>query len=180
MAVPAHDCGSRQRKTLLRPDDVDDALPFIELVEIFEPKQLGVLRQISDLRRTFRVGVWLGAVGGGDIMVDHQKRLVGGMDLAAGQSQPLECLRTRDLVNEMPVDIDQAGAIRLLVDQVVFPDLVVKSARGHNGDPVASVGDGADGLERVPVDGTRPVPVNSALSFPRKARIQDFYSTNGV
>src|ERR1700692_2546040 len=29
----------------------------------------------------------------------------------------------------MAIDVDQAGAVRLLVDQMVFPDLVVESAR---------------------------------------------------
>src|SRR5262249_37753833 len=37
-----------------------------------------------------------------------------------------------DLVHQMPVDVDQAGAVRLLVHQMVVPDLVVEGARfGH-------------------------------------------------
>ena len=36
MAVAAHERRARQREALLRPDDVDDALALVELVEIFE------------------------------------------------------------------------------------------------------------------------------------------------
>src|SRR6516165_3433915 len=93
MAVAAHDRRTRKRKALLRPDDVDDALSFVELVEILKPEQLGVLSQIGDLRRAFRIRVRLGAVGGGDIVVDYQQGLVGRLDLAAGKTQPLEGLR---------------------------------------------------------------------------------------
>ncbi len=52
-------------------------------------------------------------------MIHHKQRFVRRVDFAAGQAQPLERLRTRDLVNEMSVDIDQAGSVRLFIDQVV-------------------------------------------------------------
>ena len=44
VAVAAHERDARQRKALLGSDDVDDALALIELVEIFEAEQLGVVR----------------------------------------------------------------------------------------------------------------------------------------
>ena len=70
VAVAANKRGAGQRETLLGPDDVDDALAFVELVEIFEPEQLGVFRQIRDLRRAFGIGIGRLAVGSRHIVVD--------------------------------------------------------------------------------------------------------------
>ena len=46
VAVAADERGARQREALLGPDDVDDALALVELVEIFDAEVLGVLGQI--------------------------------------------------------------------------------------------------------------------------------------
>ena len=35
-------------------------------------------------------------------------------------------------MHQMAVDIEQAGAVRLLVDQMVVPDLVVERTRFHD------------------------------------------------
>ena len=129
VAVAAHERGARQGEALLRTDDVHDALAAVELVVIFEAEQLGVLREIGDLRRAFRVRIGLGAVGGGDVVVDHQQRLLRRMDLAAGEPQSLEGLRARHLVDKVPVYVDEAGAVGLLVDQMVFPDFIVERTR---------------------------------------------------
>jgi hypothetical protein len=129
VTVTAHQRDARQREALLRPDDVDDALPLIELVVIFEVEELGVLGEIGDLRRALRIGIGLGAVGGGHVVVDHQQRLFRRAHLAAREPQPLERLRARHLVHEVPVDINQAGTVRLFVNQVVVPDLVVEGPR---------------------------------------------------
>src|SRR5215470_6011893 len=90
MAVTAHDRRARQRKALLRPDDVDDALSLVELVEIFQPEQFGVLCQVGNLGRAFRIRVWLSTVGGWDVVVDHEQRFLGRMDLAASKTQSLK------------------------------------------------------------------------------------------
>jgi len=76
-----------------------------------------------------RIG--LAAVGGRHVVIDHQQRLVGRVHLAAGQPQALERLRRRHLMDDVAVDVEQAGAVRLLIDQMVGPDLVVKRARFH-------------------------------------------------
>ncbi len=110
---------------------MDDALALVEFVEIFQPEQFCILGQIRNLRRTLRVRIGLGAIGGGDVVVHHQQGLLRRMELAPGEPQPLEGLRARDLVDEVAVDIDQAGAVRLLIDQMVGPDFVVEGACGH-------------------------------------------------
>ena len=129
VAVAASQRGAGKRKTLLRPDDVDDALALVELVEIFEPEQFGVFRKIRDLRRAFRIGIGQFAVGGRHVVVDDAERFVRRAHLAAGEAQPFECLGTRHLVHEMAIDVDEAGAVRLLIHQMVFPDFIVERAR---------------------------------------------------
>jgi hypothetical protein len=66
-------------------------------------------------------------------VVDHGERLLRRAHLAAGHAQALEGLRRGHLVDEMPVDVEQAGAVRLdFVDQMVVPDLVVERTRFHD------------------------------------------------
>src|SRR5690606_24225313 len=69
------------------------------------------------------------AVGRRHVMVGDGEGRLRAADLAAGHAQPLERLRARHLVNEMPADIEQTGAGVLLGDQVALPDLVEQGAR---------------------------------------------------
>ncbi len=129
MAVAANQRHAGQRKALFRPDDVDDALALVEFVEIFEPEQLGVLGQVSDLRRALGIGIFLPAIGRRHVVIDHAQRLVRRMHFAAGKPQAFEGLRACHLMHEVPVDIDEAGAVRLFVDEVIVPDFVVERTR---------------------------------------------------
>ena len=133
VAVPADQRGTGQREALLRTDDVDDALALVELIEIFEPEQLGVLGEIGDLRGALRVGIGRLAVRGRHVVIDHAQRLFRRPHLAAAQAQTFERLRARHLVHEMAVDIDEAGSVGLLIDQMVVPDLVVEGTRLAHG-----------------------------------------------
>src|SRR4029079_11698795 len=126
VAVAADERGARQRETLLRPYDVDDALPPVELVEIFGPEELGVLGEIGDLLLALGVRVLLPPIGCRHVVVDDAQRLLRRAQLAAGEPQALEGLRACHLVDEMAVDIDEAGAVGFFVDQMVAPDLVVE------------------------------------------------------
>ena len=129
VAVAADQRRAGEREALLGPDDVHDALAPVELVEIFQPEQLGVLGEIRDLGGTFGIGIGRLAVGGGDVVVDHTQRLLRRAHGSPGEPQPLEGLRAGHLMHEMTVDIDETGAVRLFVDQMSFPDLVVERAR---------------------------------------------------
>ena len=127
VAVTTNEHRARQREALLRSDDVADALPPVELVVVFEAEQLGVLGEIGDLRRALGIRVGLGAVRGRHVVVDDQQRLFGRSYREAGAPQACECLRAVHLVHDVPVDIEQARAIWLLVHQVLVPDHVVES-----------------------------------------------------
>ncbi|GFO81817.1 MAG: hypothetical protein A49_14440 [Methyloceanibacter sp.] len=132
VAVAAHDGGAGQGEALLRADHVDDALALVELVIIVDAEILGVLGERGDLRRGIRIVDALGTVRGRHVVVDDGERLLGRAHFAAGHAQTLEGLRARDLVDEMAVDIDEAGSVGSLVDQMFVPDLVVKRAGfGH-------------------------------------------------
>ena len=91
-----------------------------------------VLRQRLDLLGAFRIGIGQRAVRRRHVVIDNGERLFRRMHFAAGRAQAFESLRRRHLMHEMAVDIEQRGAVRLFVDQMVFPDFVVKSARFHD------------------------------------------------
>ena len=132
VAVAADDGGAGQREALLGADHVDDALALVELVEVAHAELGGVLGEGLDLDAAFLLGDAARAVGGGNIVVDHGQGLLGMAHLAAGHAQALEGLRAGHLMHEMAVDIEQAGAILGLVDEMVVPDLVIERARlGH-------------------------------------------------
>ena len=140
VAVAANQRHARQRKTLFGTDDVDDALALIELIEIFEPKQLGVLGEVGDLRFALRIGIFLPPVGGRHVVVDDAQRLLRRAHLAAGEPQSFERLRARHLVHEMPVDVDETGPVGAFVDEVVVPDFIVERARiGHGQETPATM-----------------------------------------
>ena len=121
-----------QSKALLGADDVHDALALVVFVKIFEPENLGALGQEGDLRHALRVFLRQMAVGGLHVVVDDAQRLFRRMHLALMQQQAFERLRAGHLVHQMAVDIDETGAVRLLVHQMVVPDLVVEGTRFHD------------------------------------------------
>ena len=108
VAVAADDGHAGEREALLGPDDVDDALAAVELVEILDAEILGVLGERRDLDRRFRIVDAVAAVGGRHVVVDDGERLLRRAHLPAGQAQALEGLRARHLVDEVPVDIEDA------------------------------------------------------------------------
>ena len=128
VAVAAHDRGARQGEALLRADDVHDALARVALVEILDAEVARVLRHHADLLGAFRIGIGQVAVRGRDVVIDHRERLLRRAHLAARRAQSLERLRTCYFMHQVPVDVEQAGAVRLLIDDVVVPDLVVEGA----------------------------------------------------
>ena len=131
VAVAADQRHAGQRKALFRADDVADALTDIELVVVFEIEQLGVLGQVRDLVGALLSGLGLVRSDGRHVVIDDEQRLVRRVILRPVIAQAFERLRRGHLMDDMPVDVEQAGAVGLLVDQMVGPDLVVERARLH-------------------------------------------------
>src|SRR5258708_4038522 len=106
VAVAANDGGAGQREALLRPDDVNDALPAVALVEIFDAELARVLGERFDLQRRFGIVDPLRAIGGLNVVIDHRERLLRRAHLAAGHAQALEGLRARYFMHELPADVE--------------------------------------------------------------------------
>src|SRR5262249_16062792 len=93
VTVATHDRGAGQREALLGPDDMDDGLTFVELVEVFDAKVLGVFRERGDLLGTFWIRIWLAAVRGWYVVINHSQCLVRCMHFATRGAQTFEGLR---------------------------------------------------------------------------------------
>ena len=132
VAVTADDGGARQGETLLRPDDVHDALTDIHHRQILDAKLLGVGFERLDLDAALLVGDAAGAVRRGHVVIGHGQRLFRTAHLAAGHAQTFKGLRARHFVHEMPVNVEQAGPVFTGLDNVVVPDFVIHCAgAGH-------------------------------------------------
>ena len=107
VAVAADDRRARQGEALLGPDDVDDALPRIELVVIFNAEFARVLGELLDLLAALRIGDAASAVGRLDVVVDDGERLFRRAHFASAHAQALEGLRARHLMDEVAVDVDE-------------------------------------------------------------------------
>ena len=128
VAVAAHDGGAGERESLLRANHMNDALALIELVIIVDTEMLGVVGKRCDLNGRVRIVDPLGAVRRRDIVIHNGQRLLRRAHFAASRAQTLKGLRARDLVDKVAVDIEEAGPIGGLMDQVFVPDFVVESA----------------------------------------------------
>jgi len=62
----------------------------------------------------------------GDIMSMVRKGLLGTTDFAFGQTQALKGLGAGDLVDQLAVNIDQGCLAGFMVDQVAFPNFIVR------------------------------------------------------
>ncbi len=129
VAVAAHDGHAGLAQPLLRPDDVDDALIDAVDREIGHAELDDIALQRVDLQLRFRLVDAGGAVAGRDVVVGDGDRRVRPAHLAAGELQPLEGLRRRDLVAEMQVDIEEVGALARRGDDMAVPDLIEQGAR---------------------------------------------------
>ncbi len=138
VAVAADDRHARQGESLFRPDDVDDALPHVGFVVIFDAEFGCVLRQRLDLNAAFLVfDAEMAIRRSGHVVVDDGERPFRVADLAGGHAKSLKGLRARHLMDEVTVDPEQDGAVFLAIDDVVVENLVVERAGcvGHFGVP---------------------------------------------
>ena len=132
VGIAADDGGAGQGEALLGTNDVYDALAVVELAEIVDAELPRILGEGGHLQGRFRVLDAMGAVGGRHVVVDHGQRLLRRVHAAARHAQALEGLRARHLMHQVPVDIEQAGAVRRLMYQMGVPYLVVEGAGlGH-------------------------------------------------
>jgi hypothetical protein len=133
MAVAADDGRPGKGEALLRPDDMDDALLGRGRGDIGHAEQGDVRFQGRQLLGALRIEDREARRGGRQIMVGDGKREVGPAHLAACRSQAVEGLRRGHFMDEVTVDINEAGAVLAPLDHVRVPDLFVQGSRplGH-------------------------------------------------
>ena len=130
VAVAAHNGGARQREALLRADHMHDTLTLVALMVIFDAEFGGIFRDGLDLNAALLLLDPLGTIRSRHVVIDNRQRLLRRAHLAIGHAQPLERLRRGDFMNQMPVNIEQACAIRLLVDDMISENLVIEGLGG--------------------------------------------------
>ena len=100
---------SRERKPLLRTDNVHDPLPLVLDPEVRQIEVGHIARHLQYLGPTCRFGnegrdvEQRRPVGRGDVVIDGAQRAVRPTNRPIRQSQPLERLRGRDLVDQMSI-----------------------------------------------------------------------------
>ncbi|MBS1270217.1 MAG: hypothetical protein MAG794_01172 [Gammaproteobacteria bacterium] len=132
MRIPAHDRHPRQRKPLLGPDNMDDALADIVQVELRDAVPGAVLVEGVDLQSGYRVRNAPGTARRWYIVIRHGDIGVHTPRSPAGHIQSIERLGRSHLVNEMPVNVDQAVPIVTPVYNVGIPEFVIKRFSSHS------------------------------------------------
>ena len=126
VAVATRDRHARLGQPQLRPDDVHDALVGVAPAVERDAELPAVVLEGAHLVRRHRVedrqasGVRRGR------MVRCGDRQIRPAQPASGQTQTLECLRARDLMDEVAIDVEQAGAVRRLFHHVIVENFIVK------------------------------------------------------
>ena len=130
VAVAADDRHARLRDSQFRADHVHDALIGITQIEQPHAELEAVVAERVDLLLRDRIGDRKPPVGRGDVVVGCGEGGIRPPHAAAGQSQPLEGLRARHFMDEVPVDVEQRQFAGRGADDVGVPDLVVQRL-GH-------------------------------------------------
>ena len=133
MRITADDDHSRLRVALFWSDHVDDALAGCTHREERDTEVRGVSAQRVHLLRAD--GVRDRPLGGGDVVVHRRDGEIGPPDRASVQPETVERLRTRDLVNQVQVDVEQVWFAIGSMNDVTLPDLLSKRLRHECSSP---------------------------------------------
>ena len=133
VGIAAHHGHARQRRALLRTDDMDDALALVEVRKVdlgAEFLDVGVERlDLQARERIAHAGEAFVPVGGRRVVIGGRDYRFGAPGLAPRLAQSLVGLRARHFMDEVPIDVEQRRAVVLGVDDVAVPKLVVKGLR---------------------------------------------------
>ena len=118
---------ARKGKALFRPNDMNDTLPDIIHRKIRNAEISRIFFQGFDLDTAFFIFNANRTVGCWDVMIGNGKRAVRGAHSAAIIAKPFKRLWAGHFMNQMPINIDQACAIFLLMHKMCIPDLIKQS-----------------------------------------------------
>ncbi len=128
--IATYDGLTRQREPEFRPDDVDDALPLVEHGNIGDAERHDIGLERLDLSARLWLADAAATILGRNVMVDNGERSPrADAHAAASRAQPVERLRAVHLVEEMAVNIKNAGTVVETVDDMRVPNLVEKGSR---------------------------------------------------
>ena len=130
MRIATNHRHSRQRRAILRPNHVDDALTPVLERKIGERTGFADVRvQRLDLKARHRIlDAALPTVGRRIVIGGrHNRRNAPGR--TPGQLEAFEGLRTRHFMNQMAVDVNQRRAIGLFVNDMAVPKFLVQIFR---------------------------------------------------
>src|SRR5690606_38582353 len=116
---------ARQGRALLRADNVHNALTHVVHAEFGNAEFFAVGVQGIDLQARDRVFNTVLAGGGGDVVVRHSQVGTDAPRLAAGQSQAFKGLGAGHFMQQVAINVDQTGAIRVLMHDVFVEQLIV-------------------------------------------------------
>src|SRR5690554_800365 len=128
VGITTDNAHTRQGCPLLRPDHMHYALALVFDLEFQNPELIAVLVQSLHLGAGNGVNDAVDAfvtIGSRHVMIRRRDVGINPPGLAVGQAQTFKRLRRRHFVQQLPVDVDQRGAIVPLFDQMVVPQLVV-------------------------------------------------------
>ena len=151
-------CGCRRRRSRqpgsaqpeLGPHHVHDALAGLVDVEEADARLLGL-----DAQRREQLGADLGGAGSppraGDGVVGGRERQLRAVHLDAATLQIEQAARAAEIVQQMPVHVQQVGVVPEIGDHVAVPDLGKQGAGGHGERlvPYVDVGDSRDRVIRL-------------------------------
>ena len=130
VAVAADDRQAGERQAQLGADHVDDPLMAAACMSYrVTPNSRQLARRASTCRRESgsRMSSWFSV---GHVVVERGERQLRPADLAPGQAEPLEGLRARHLVDQVPIDLEQRRVLG--GDHLVpFPDFL-EQRLGHD------------------------------------------------
>ena len=135
VAVAANNSHAGQRPALLRPHDMHDALTHVGDGVVVDAELLGVLiKRINLNAAVFGHGGGIGAVQRGrHVVIRHGDGFLGRTHGAACHAQALKGLRRGDLMDQMAVDVEKAGAVLGLMGDMCVPDFIIERFWGTHG-----------------------------------------------
>src|SRR3569832_2282269 len=127
MRIAADACHAGQGRSLLRTNDVNDALTLVAHVEIGKAVLFRIGVQRLDLQPRYGIGYAVDTAGGRHIMVGHHE--IGGIApwLPPRQLQALEGLRAGHFMQKVAINVQDRCAIVRFMDDVRLPEFVVES-----------------------------------------------------
>ena len=132
VAVAADNCHAGQGPTLLRADYVHNALAHVIHRVIDKPEFARVGVQSFHLDAAFLVFNALQTVQGcGHVVIGHSDGFFWRAHRPAIHPQSLKGLGAGHLMDQMAVDIEQAGAIFGFMGDMRVPDFIIECFRGH-------------------------------------------------